>query len=383
MKRIERFSWRITALGAAVLLGVGGCSAAPEPPPAPASRLSQLKSDVEQYLQDRLATGASAVLVQARAGGETWSEAHGVKDQETRQPAEPGGAFHIASVTKPMVAAAVLTLVEEERLQLDGLVDDYLPGFQEVMKPPQPVSVRMLLNHTSGMPEFEGPLSRSGPLKQVFAAPITGEQRLALAGTEQWEKPPGSGFEYSSSNYVALGLIIERLTGRSLSEVLRSHVTEPLGMDGTVLAGSAAAPSGMVHGYAVVDGETMDGANAGFHAGSASGGMISTVHDVNTFFSALMQGRLVNPASVEEMRGSDAEPFGLGLFKWQDSCTGDFYYGHLGGTPGYESLAMTSADGTRQLALGVAYTAEPLVPGKTRDSTAFEDMATKALDSTC
>lgn len=383
MKQTERILWRIAALGAAVILSVGGCSAAPAPPPAPESRLSQLKSKVETYLQDRLASGASAVVVQARAGGETWAEAHGVKDQENRQPAEPGGAFHIASITKPMVAAAVLKLVEEGRIQLDGLVDDYLPGFQEVMKPPQPVSVRMLLNHTSGMPEFEGPLSRSGPLKQVFTAPITGEQRLALAATEQWETPPGAGFRYSSSNYVALGLIIERLTGRNLSEVLKSHVTEPLGMDGTVLAGSAAAPSSMIHGYAVVDGETMDGANAGFHAGSASGGMISTVQDVNTFFSALLQGRLVNPATVEEMRGSDADFFGLGLFKWQDSCTGDFYYGHLGGTPGYESLAMTSADGTRQLAVGVAHTAEPLVPGETRDSSAFEDMATKALDSTC
>lgn len=100
-------------------------------------------------------------------------------------------------------------------------------------------------------------------------------------------------------------------------------------------------------------------------------------------YSALLQGKLVSPAKVKELQGPPAAPYGYGLYKWDDHCTNDFYYGHGGGTPGYRSIAMSSADGTRQLAVFVAQAAETLATGEPSESTELIEVAQRALDSTC
>jgi len=367
-----------------LLVGLGGCT--PDTPPTPgppSSALSSLNTDLEQFGRHQLNSGASAVLMHVKVGNEAWSGAFGVRDGDTKEPADSGDSFHVASITKSMVAASVIRLVEQGRIRLDGLVSEYLPEFEAIMNPPEPISVRRLLNQTSGIPNFEVPLARSGPLRQVLEAPMTGEQRLALAGTQAWVQNASQRFEYSSSNYVTLGLIVERVTGRSLGDVLRSDFFEPLGMSGSLLSRSGPAPATMVHGYVIIDDEMVDVADAGFHAGSASGGVISTVEDVNRFYSALLQGELVSPTMVKEMQGPSTAQYGYGLYPWNDSCTNGFYYGHGGGTPGYRSIAMSSADGTRQLAVFVAQSAERLTSGDPSESTELIDFAQRALDSTC
>ncbi|WP_457966012.1 beta-lactamase family protein [Arthrobacter sp. D1-29] len=345
--------------------------------------MEELKAELEQFSTERLGAGASAVLIQAGLGGDVWSTAEGVRDLETKVPAQPGDSFHVASLTKSMVATSVLKLVEQGKIQLDGVVSDYLPEFDSVLHPPKPITVRMLLDHTSGMPTFEEPLIRSGPLKPVLTTPLTAEQRLDLTGTVPWDAGNVGVYEYSSSNYVALGLLVERVTGRSLGDVLQTDIVEPLELAGTLLAGTAKAPATMVHGYVMIDGERVDAADAGVQSESASGGMISTVQDVNVFYSALLAGRLVSPALVEEMQSENSSEYGLGLAKWWDSCTSGFYYGHLGGAPGYASIAMTSADGSRQLAVFMAHSAEPLSVEAPPGDYGLEEFAQKALESTC
>jgi D-alanyl-D-alanine carboxypeptidase len=345
--------------------------------------MNELKAGLEQFSTERLAAGASAVLIQAKLGTEAWSSAEGVRDLGTKVPAEPGDSFHVASLTKSMVATSVLKLVEQGKIRLDGAVGDYLPEFDSVLHPPKPITVRMLLDHTSGMPTFEELLVRSGPLKQVLATPLTAERKLELTRSVPWDPADVGVYEYSNSNYVVLGLLVERVTGRSLGDVLRADIVEPLGLDGTLLTGTAKAPATMVHGYVMIDGERVDAAEAGVQSGSASGGMISTVQEVNVFFSDLLAGRLVSPALVQEMQGPNSSEYGLGLAKWWDSCTSDFYYGHLGGAPGYASIAMTSADGSRQLAVFMAHAAEPLSAEALPGDYGLVEVAQKALDSTC
>ena len=385
MTRIRSSSVRSAALlGTFVLLvGMGGCTPDTRPSPGPSAAISSLKTDLEQFGRDQLNAGGSAVLIHAKAGNGSWSGAFGVRDSKAKDSAESGDSFHVASITKSMVAASVIRLVEQGRIRLDALVSEYLPEFDAVMSPPEPITVRRLLNQTSGMPNFEGALAASGPLKQVLDAPMTGEQRLALAGTQAWVPNTSERFQYSSSNYVALGLIVERVSGRSLGDVLRADFFEPLGMGGSLLSRSGPAPATMVHGYLMIDGELVDVADAGFHAGSASGGVISTVEDVNRFYSALLEGDLVSPAMVKEMQGPPTAPYGYGLYKWDDHCTNDFYYGHGGGTPGYRSIAMSSADGSRQLAVFVTQAAETLTPGEPSETTELADFAQQALDSAC
>ena len=95
------------------------------------------------------------------------------------------------------------------------------------------------------------------------------------------------------------------------------------------------------------------------HSGSAATGLVSTMSDLNTFFDALLDGRLVRRDRVAEMQGPVYAEYGLGLFQWNDRCTNGFYYGYVGDVPGYGTVAMASADGSRRLALAVAYPPEP------------------------
>lgn len=374
----------VAAVCIAVVLTLGtGCSPGTVPTPSASSSMGGLRTDVERFSKDRLEAGASAVLVHARIDSETWSSAAGVRELETRVPAEPGDPFHIASLTKSMVAASVMKLAEQRKISLDGQMTEYLPELKNVLRPPKPVTVRMLLEHTSGMPNFEEALIKSGPLKQVLTLPLTGERRAALAGTLPWNPDDVGVFQYSSSNYVVLGLLIERVTGRSLRDVLQSDIAEPLGLSGTVLTGTAAPPENIVHGYVLIDGERVDAVNAGVQSGSASGGMISTVQDTSGFYAALLGGELVGRDLVTEMQGSNSSEYGLGLAKWWDSCTDGYYYGHLGGAPGYASVAMSSADGFRQLTLFVAHAEEPLSADSPPPDYGLVEFAQQTLDSTC
>lgn len=368
---------------AALLVTVTGCSAGPNPAPSPSSSMHQLRTDLEKFSNDGMAAGASAVLVQARLNGEVWLNAMGVRELEARVPAEPGDSFHVASLTKSMVATSVMKLVEQGKIKLDGLMCDYLPEVESVLHPPEPVTVRMLLEHTSGMPSFEEALMKAGPLKQVLTTPLTAERRVELAGTLPWNTDDIGIFKYSSSNYVVLGLLIERVTGRSLGDVMRADISEPLGLHGTLLTGTGDVPKNMVHGYVLIDGERVDATHAGVQSGSASGGMISTVQDVSEFYAALMDGKLVGPELVKEMQSPNSSQYGLGLAKWWDSCTSNYYYGHLGGAPGYASIAMISADGARQLTVFVAHTAERLSADAPPPDYGLVDFAQRTLDSTC
>lgn len=151
----------VLAVCAAVLLAAGaGCSPGSVPAPSASTSMDRLRMDLEQFSKDRLAGGASAVLLEARLDGDTWSSAAGVRDLETQTPAEPADSFHIASLTKSMVAASVLKLVEQGKVRLDGRISEYLPELNKSLRPPQPLTVRMLLEHTSGMPNFEEALTQ-------------------------------------------------------------------------------------------------------------------------------------------------------------------------------------------------------------------------------
>lgn len=373
----------VAACTAVVLMFGSGCSPGPAPVPSASSPMDRLRTGLEEFSQDRLAAGASAVLIQLRINGEAWSGAAGVRDLDTEVPAEPADSFHIASLTKSMVAVSVMKLVGQGKIRLDGEVSEYLPELKKSLHPPKPVTVRMLLAHTSGMPNFEDALISSGPLKQVLTTPLTAERRVELAGTLPWNTDAIGVYKYSSSNYVVLGQLIEQVTGRSLSDVLQADIAEPLGLSGTRLTGTGHAAADMIHGYVVIDGERVDAALAGVQDGSASGGMVSTAPDVSEFYAALLGGRLLRPDLLAEMQSPNASQYGLGLAKWWDSCAKGYYYGHLGGAPGYASVAMVSADGSRQLTLFVALAEEPLSADAPPPDYGLVEFAQQTLDGSC
>lgn len=338
-----------------------GCAAAP--PKVQNSPTAAYRTHLDEFSKTMLDLGAPAVLIEARINGENFSSAAGVRRVDVRTPAEPTDPVHIASVTKSMVAVSVLKLVEDGLIQLDDPVTKHLPEFDSLVKPPGPVTVAQLLRHESGMPSYNEELFSSRPIRQALTQQMTPSASLALTTKMPWVLTPGSGAEYSNSNYLALGLILERARGRQLAEILRTEVFEPLGMTGTHMMGVGAPPSTMVHGHVTVDGERLDSAYLGAMTGNAAGGVVSTVQDVNTFFAALLEGRLLKPATVKAMQQAPFGFFGMGLLRWQDACLGgDFYYGHGGEWAGYRTIVMASTDATRQVAITITHPPETWNP---------------------
>ncbi|MET4093793.1 serine hydrolase domain-containing protein [Arthrobacter sp. UYCu712] len=388
----------IAALAASALLG--GCTGEPEPAPfqptppattapppatatAPASSsLRELQAMLELYSEEMLQEGASAVLIQAKAGHEEWSHAAGVRSRGG-DPVQLSDPMQVGGITQTMVAVSVLKLVDEGRLALDDHITTYLPELAGLVRPPGPVSVRQLLGHTSGIPDFYALLLESAPPRQVLTTPVSPGQSLALAGTVPWQLRGPLEFSYSRSDYVALGLLVERLRDAPLADVLRADIVEPLGLHSTTMTGDGPAPAGLVHGYALVDGGFVDVAYSALQSGSASGGMISTVEDINTFYAALLRGELLSAESIMAMKGRADTHYGLGLDQWNDRCTNGFYYGHSGDVPGYGTIAISSADGNRQLAVSVAYPPSPLSARSHAIALEITGLAQVALNASC
>ncbi len=400
-------SVRAAAIAAAAAAGMvlGGCTyetefdgrepAAPAPasaPPAaagPSDRRQFLpfpglepKAQLERDSQALVQAGASAVLLELRVGAEAWTFAAGPR-KTGGDPARVTDPIHAGDITQSLVAVSVLKLAAEDRLSLDEPATTYLPELLSLFPDQGSYTVRDLLRHTSGMPDYYPALLTSTNVQQALATRRSPEDKLALAATLPWEHYPAQWASYSNSNYIALGLIVERLRGKALSEVLRADVGQPLNLTGTTLTGGGPVPEDMVHGYALIDAKPADAAYAAMHAGAADTGLVSTVGDLNTFFGALLDGRLVNRGLVAGMLGPVHAKFGLGLYKWQDSCTNGFYVGYAGDIPGYGTVAMASADGSRRIALAVAYAASPLVYGRNALDSYLTRIAQEALNASC
>jgi D-alanyl-D-alanine carboxypeptidase len=369
-------------VAAAVLaVALGGCTPAPEPPDRPTPP-SWIFADLLDFSQTMREEGAPAVLVQARNNGVEWTQAEGVRTLEGRQPVQLTDPIHMGGLTTSMIAVSVLKLAEEGRLSLDGTVDQYLPEFRHILKEPEPVTVRRLLNQESGIPDYGDELWTSGPLRQVFNTPLSLRDRLALAAHLPWEYKLAQPFEPSGSNFVALAMLIEQLRGHPFAEVLRSDIIEPLGLTGTFMTAGGPPKDGLLHGYITVEDKRFDVAYPRVYI-DAPGGMVSTVRDANTYYAALLQGKLLKPSTLAQMKEAVYSDFKLGMTRWNDTCTNDFYYGNIGDVQGYGMVAMTSADGTRQITIAMTYPPSPFVAFLHPLVPEMADLAQQILNNWC
>ncbi|MBT2519527.1 serine hydrolase [Arthrobacter sp. ISL-28] len=343
---------------AALAAATAGCTPAPKLPDDASS--AAVFARLQEFSQDMMDEGAPALLIQARNRRTEWTRSLGVRNLDSRQPAQLSDATHVAQLTTSMLAVSVLKLAEEGRIQIDEPVSKYLARFNGIMHPPEPVTVRQLLDHESGMPDYSRTLWSSKPLKDVFASRLAPEDRLALAAKTPWKRKLAQGFEWSNSNNAALVLLLEEVRGRPLAEVLRDDIIRPLGLTGTFMSRPGNPPEELLHGYITIEDERFDAAYPPVYAGS-SVGMISTVADVNTFYTALVQGKLLKAETFDQLKGPVFTGFRLGVWSWNDTCTNDFYYGGIGDVQGYGTVALTSADGTRQIAMAPTYPPAPFV----------------------
>ncbi len=263
-----------------------------------------------------------------------WIVTAGVSNRETQTQVTPDTRFYAASTGKMIVAAAILTAVDEGRIALDDPIDGFLTTLTgaDQLDRAGTVTIEQLLNHSSGLPEY----LTDDFLDASFAAPTTrwsAADALAYA-YDAPAIPPGERFEYTNSNYVILGHILETLDG-SLAQSLQRWVFRRADMMATTVGAPANPGTQFAHGYDV-DGE--DVSALGWNSILGDGPVITTVGDLEAFARALFASqRIISFASRDDMIAPSAlEPYyGLGVGIDEDDF--GIFYGHAGGYDGFEA----------------------------------------------
>ncbi|WP_211302687.1 serine hydrolase domain-containing protein [Allonocardiopsis opalescens] len=296
---------------------------------------------------------ATAALVRTRDGRHRDAAAFGTADLETGRPARAHGHFRVGSVTKTFVATVVLQLADEGRLGLDDPIERHLPG---VVPGGEDISVRQLLNHTSGLYNYTEAMDAT---YDNMLRPYTPQELLGFAFEHDPYFPPGEGWHYSNTNYAVAGLLIEELTGTPYGEQVERRILRPLGLRHTSVPGDdMTLPRPHARGYEPApDGGGLRDVTELHPSGAwAAGEMVSTTADLERFLDALMEGRLTSDESLAEMRetvatGVPGNAYGLGVASSDLSCGGEVW-GHSGGIFGFVTDASRADDG-RQLTLSV------------------------------
>ncbi len=279
------------------------------------------RPDLERTLRALTQNGYSGAVALVQTDAGIWRGASGYADLNARRRAEVGDRFGIGSTTKTFVATVVVQLVGEGRLSLQDRVDKWLPG---LLREGRRITVRELLNHTSGLPQGFSPT----------LSPGDAAQRLLFR--------PGTAHSYSNVNYVVLGLIVEKVTGRRLNQVVRDRIFRPLQLEDTSYGRAALRPhSDRMPAWLGSPDDSTDPV-------SGAGGIVSTVEDLERFFHALLGGELLRPDLLSEMtrtvRAGEDFRAGLGLFRFQLPC--GVAWGHGGVYSAYSTMALGTRDGS-------------------------------------
>jgi D-alanyl-D-alanine carboxypeptidase len=336
---------RLAVAGTAVI--TSACSLLP-PDPFPRSAL---QSGLDRLVETQ---AASAAMLRIREGEHEWAAGAGMQALASSVPVSTSGRFRIGSVTKTFVATVVLQLADEGRLGLDDPIARHLPG---VVPGGEAITVRQLLNHTSGIYDYahEREWSTNRWRGEARFRTYRPQELLDVAFTRPPYFPPGQGWHYSNTNYVVAGLLIEKLTGKPYGDAVTERIIRPLRLNQTTVPGTdPSLPEPHAHGYTEVAGTLVDATEMNPSLDWAAGEMISTAGDLDRFFSALLGGELTSAAASTAMRDTietgQVFRYGLGLQQYDLPC-GASVYGHGGELLGFLTYAMASPDGHRQLAL--------------------------------
>ena len=373
MKRIHVAGIALAAI--ALLAACAAPAATPtapvtSPAASPAQSLAPVSSasptatvDDPQALLDaaRARYGAPGAVAAIGVGGTRIAVASGTADLRG-SPLRPDARFRIASITKPIVATLVLDAVARGKVSLDSSVADLLPG---VVRADPPITVRMILNHTSGVfdegnegdPVADVALLADPALKAEGLDDIrrlaagekviaSGRVLIALAETHPRYFAPGTGYHYSNINYQIAAELVGKVTGETLADLLRTRIAQPLGLARTTIAPPDLS-SPELRGYDdftpgsspvdVTDDLT------GFGNGG-NGGVMSTADELLTIVEAITSGRLLPAPLVADMKTPARNSYGLGLATYTLPC--GTFYGHEGSVLGTRSIALANDNGT-------------------------------------
>ncbi|MFC3452104.1 serine hydrolase domain-containing protein [Amycolatopsis speibonae] len=304
---------------------------------------------IEQAAQEIVGQGATGVQIRSVRDGGVRTASAGLADVVAKSPVHDEGRFRIGSATKPFVATVLLQLVAEHRLRLDDPIEYHLPG---LLPDGKTITVRMLLQHTSGLYEYlrSMPLTNDDFAKYRFKH-FEPEDLVGLATAKPLDFRPGTAYSYANTNYLVLGMLIERIAGRPWGAEVTERIFAPLRMDHSSVPGDRIRiPGKHARGYQAVQRSLVDVTEMNPSLAGSAGALISTTADLDKFIRALVGGRLLSRPLLAEMTRPlpFTEGYALGLETRTTPC-GVTVIGHSGGIPGYGTVAFTSLDGNRRV----------------------------------
>nr|WP_108999276.1 serine hydrolase domain-containing protein [Streptomyces rishiriensis] len=341
------------------------------PPATPRDRTAKARAHLRELARKLVDEGVPGVVVRVDDGHgrpieiseqAAWTK----KDHRLRADDE----VREASNTKTVMATLVLQLVAEHRLALADPVDKWLPG---EVRNGRAITLRMLLNHTSGLFDYTEDPALAPALTGWDSHVWTSTEILDLVNGHPALFEPGTEWSYSNTNYIAIGAVLEKATGKTLAALVRDRITEPLRLHHTFYATGSAWHDRHAHGYEPDAAHMPAGVPEEFRhyagpqhddhvdvtgdyvtAAGADAAIVSTAADWSRFYNALMSGRLLSAAQLAEMRTTVPESgpedpdelgYGLGIETAKTSC--GTVWDHVGVVPGYATYNVTDSTGRR------------------------------------
>ncbi|WP_406202017.1 beta-lactamase family protein [Kitasatospora sp. NBC_01560] len=372
--------WTTVAVAGALLAAVGAGVATPalaaDRPAGGAGSVAALRpaapldrGALAKTIADLPSAGITGALVRADGRGGRWTGTAGAD-----VPAD--ARFRIGSISKVFTATVALQLAAERRLDLDGTVQQYLPGLLPAAYPP--VTVGQLLDHTSGLPGGGGLTSGDGTeswFAEHRAQSWTPAQVVADAVRQPMGFAPGSAQQYNGINTFVAGMLIEKVTGRTFAQEVQTRIARPLGLRDTVVPDRDDVSLPGPHAPAFVDVPGPDGSRQRVDVTEqspwpwAEGGMISSAADLDRFMTALLRGRLLPPAQQAELfrvpdvpnvrnRNCEIGPtaghacFSKGLMS-ATLPNGLVVWGKTGSRPGYSDAVFATRDLSRRVVVSL------------------------------
>ncbi|WP_043163240.1 serine hydrolase domain-containing protein [Salinispora tropica] len=362
-RRPTVFSTRRRVLAAVSSIAlVGGLALSGAAPAASADTVHPrdgVQADLDRLVSE--GTFPAALAAVRTSDSRTRNYTAGVAELDTKRKPPVDGRVRIGSNTKTFVATVVLQLVGEGKVDLDEPIETYLPGLiRGDGIDGRQITVRQVLQQTSGLPGYVDDIAPDFfLLRHTYFEP---RDLLDLALADKASFAPGTRWEYSNTNYLVAGLLIQKVTGRPVAEEVTNRIIVPLRLRDTYFprVGEQGIRGRHPHGYFTDDPDKplQDVTKMDPSWGWAAGAMISSPSDTNRFFAALLAGELLRPAELDQMRTTvpafPGRGYGLGLMSWDLTC-GDRAWGHGGDIPGFTTRGGVTEDG-RAVTLAVTST---------------------------
>ncbi|WP_307849771.1 serine hydrolase domain-containing protein [Qaidamihabitans albus] len=325
---------------------------------------------IQDAMDATVSAGMPGVLAVTADDGREWSGTSGVGDVRTERAPRTDGRIRTGSVSKTFTATLVLQLADEGRIGLDDRISEYLPG---LLPYAEPITVRQLLQHTSGLPRDLPPEATWASLPEVDTERFTHfapTKVVELSTRQPLLFEPGTDWRYSNTGYTVLALLVEKVSGQRMERLLKERVLRPLGLHRTALVRDFPfLPHAAARGYEQLyepPRPLTDVTTYNYSRYFGSGSVISTAAELNRFFGALLGGELLSEGMLAQMKrtvparnlegdyaGFD---YGLGLMRLplEAMCPGEpAVWGHNGSLPGYGTWSMHSEDGDTRITTAV------------------------------